>query len=84
MSASSIAARALSALSARPIPSISPARAASAYGMHVATQIAADLASHDWAVISGAAYGIDAAAHAGATLFADKASGARSTATAWS
>lgn len=42
------------------------ARAASAYGMCVATQIAADLASQDWAVISGAAYGIDAAAHAGA------------------
>jgi DNA processing protein len=42
------------------------ARAATAYGTHVATQIAADLASHGWAIISGAAYGIDAAAHGGA------------------
>jgi DNA processing protein len=42
------------------------ARAATAYGTHVAAQIAADLASQGWAVISGAAYGIDAAAHAGA------------------
>lgn len=42
------------------------ARAATAYGTHVAAQIAADLASQGWAVISGAAYGIDAAAHGGA------------------
>jgi DNA processing protein len=33
------------------------ARAATAYGKHAATSIAADLASHDWAIISGAAYG---------------------------
>jgi DNA processing protein len=42
------------------------ARAASAYGTHAATQIAADLAGQGWAIISGAAYGIDAAAHGGA------------------
>jgi DNA processing protein len=42
------------------------ARAATAYGTHVAAEIAADLASQDWAIISGAAYGIDAAAHGGA------------------
>jgi DNA processing protein len=42
------------------------ARAASAYGTHVATQIAADLAGQGWTVISGAAYGIDAASHTGA------------------
>jgi DNA processing protein len=32
----------------------------------VATEIAADLASRGWAIVSGAAYGIDAAAHVGA------------------
>jgi DNA processing protein len=45
------------------------ARAATAYGTHVATQIAADLAGQGWTVISGAAYGIDAASHAGALAF---------------
>ena len=44
------------------------ARAASAYGFHVATEIAADLASRGWTVISGAAYGVDAAAHHGALV----------------
>ena len=43
-------------------------RAATAYGTHVATGISADLAGNGWAVISGAAYGIDAAAHHGALL----------------
>jgi DNA processing protein len=42
------------------------ARAATAHGTHMATEIAADLASRGWAIVSGAAYGIDAAAHAGA------------------
>ena len=42
------------------------ARAATAYGTHMATEIAADLASRGWAIVSGAAYGIDAAAHVGA------------------
>ena len=42
------------------------ARAATASGTHMATEIAADLASRGWAIVSGAAYGIDAAAHAGA------------------
>jgi len=42
------------------------ARAATAYGKHVATCIAADLAGRGWAIVSGAAYGIDAAAHHGA------------------
>lgn len=46
--------------------SIVGSRAATAYGVHVATQIADGLAEQGWAVISGAAYGIDAAAHAGA------------------
>ena len=43
-------------------------RAASAYGTHVATDLAAGLAGSGWTVISGAAYGIDAAAHHGALL----------------
>ena len=41
-------------------------RAATAYGTHVATEIAADLAEAGYAVISGGAFGIDAAAHRGA------------------
>jgi DNA processing protein len=41
------------------------ARAASAYGIHVAAEMAAELADHKWTVISGGAYGIDAAAHRG-------------------
>ncbi len=40
-------------------------RAATAYGEHVATELAAGLADHEWAVVSGAAYGIDGAAHRG-------------------
>jgi DNA processing protein len=41
-------------------------RAATAYGMGVATDWAADLAASGLVVVSGAAYGIDAAAHRGA------------------
>ena len=42
------------------------ARAATAYGEHAATSITADLAGRGWAIVSGGAYGIDAAAHHGA------------------
>jgi DNA processing protein len=42
------------------------ARAATAYGVTVAADLAADLADGGWAVVSGGAYGIDAAAHRGA------------------
>lgn len=42
------------------------ARAATQYGLHVASELATDLASRGWAVVSGGAYGIDAAAHRGA------------------
>jgi DNA processing protein len=42
------------------------ARAATAYGTHTATEIAADLAGRGWVIVSGGAYGIDAAAHHGA------------------
>jgi DNA processing protein len=41
-------------------------RAATNYGGHVAGEIAADLGERGWAVVSGGAYGIDAAAHRGA------------------
>ncbi len=41
-------------------------RAATAYGTLVATELAADLADRSMTVISGGAYGIDAAAHRGA------------------
>lgn len=42
------------------------ARAATPYGVHVAGELAADLADRGWAVVSGGAFGIDAAAHRGA------------------
>ena len=41
-------------------------RACTAYGAHVAGELAAGLAERGWVVVSGAAYGIDAAAHRGA------------------
>lgn len=41
-------------------------RAATAYGSHVAAEIASGLGTEGWTVVSGAAYGIDAAAHRGA------------------
>jgi DNA processing protein len=41
-------------------------RAATAYGSYVASEIAASVAARGWAVISGGAYGVDAAAHRGA------------------
>jgi len=42
------------------------ARAATEYGDHVATELAYGLAERGWTVVSGGAYGIDAAAHRGA------------------
>jgi DNA processing protein len=41
-------------------------RAASGYGTHVAGEIAGDLGEQGWTIVSGGAYGIDAAAHRGA------------------
>jgi DNA processing protein len=41
-------------------------RAATGYGAHVAGEIAADLGEQGWVIVSGGAYGIDAAAHRGA------------------
>jgi DNA processing protein len=46
--------------------SVVGARAATGYGRHVATEMAAALAERGYAVISGGAYGIDACAHRGA------------------
>jgi DNA processing protein len=46
--------------------SIVGARAATGYGVHVAKDLAAGLAERDFGVVSGAAYGIDGAAHEGA------------------
>jgi DNA processing protein len=50
----------------RPAVAIVGARNASAAGVRMARQLAADLAAEDLVVISGLARGIDAAAHAGA------------------
>jgi DNA processing protein len=46
--------------------SVVGSRAATSYGAHVAGELSADLGERGWAVISGGAYGIDAAAHRGA------------------
>ena len=46
--------------------SVVGSRAATSYGAHVAGEISADLGERGWAVVSGGAYGIDAAAHRGA------------------
>ena len=42
------------------------ARSATQYGTHVASTLGSDLAAVGWTVVSGGAYGVDAAAHAGA------------------
>ena len=57
------------------------ARAATSYGEHVAMELSADLAGHGVSIVSGAAYGIDGAAHraaltAGGTTIALLAGGA--------
>ncbi|MFH8250081.1 DNA-processing protein DprA [Microbacterium sp. B2969] len=53
------------ALLARPQPSVAivGARAATSYGDHVAMELAADLGGSGIPIVSGAAYGIDGAAH---------------------
>jgi DNA processing protein len=54
------------ALLARPCIGIVGARNASLHGRRLAEAMARDLAAEDWAVVSGMARGIDAAAHTGA------------------
>jgi DNA processing protein len=51
---------------ARRSVSVVGARACTAYGEHVAGELAAALGDRGWTVVSGGAYGIDAAAHRGA------------------
>lgn len=46
--------------------SVVGARAATSYGEHLAGELAAALGARGWTVVSGAAFGIDAAAHRGA------------------
>ena len=46
--------------------SIVGTRAATAYGIHVTTELAAALAERGWTVVSGGAFGIDSQAHRGA------------------
>jgi len=46
--------------------SVVGSRAATAYGAHVSTEMAAALGQRGWAVVSGGAYGIDDRAHRGA------------------
>jgi DNA processing protein len=55
----------LGAVSGRSVAVVG-ARAATGYGVHVAKELGAGLAERDFAVVSGAAYGIDGAAHEGA------------------
>jgi DNA processing protein len=45
---------------------ITGARAATAYGIHVARSLAFDCANHGWTVAAGGGFGIDASAHRGA------------------
>lgn len=46
--------------------SVVGSRAASAYGVHVSTEMSATMAERNWTMISGGAFGIDACAHHGA------------------
>jgi DNA processing protein len=46
--------------------SVVGARAATAYGSHVSSELSAALAERGWTVLSGGAYGVDGAAHRGA------------------
>ena len=46
--------------------SIVGTRAATGYGLHVTTSLAAALAERGWTVVSGGAFGIDSQAHRGA------------------
>ena len=55
----------LSALTRRAVAVVG-ARACTAYGEHAAAELAAGLGDRGWTVVSGGAFGVDAAAHRGA------------------
>lgn len=55
---------------APPAVSVVGSRACTAYGEHVAGDLSASLVARGWTVVSGAAYGIDGAAHRGAVAAA--------------
>ncbi|MBM6404746.1 DNA-protecting protein DprA [Phycicoccus sp. CSK15P-2] len=55
----------LASLTARSV-SVVGSRAATAYGRRVAAELGEELGERGWTVVSGAAYGIDVAAHRGA------------------
>lgn len=46
--------------------SVVGSRAATAYGSYMATELSSGLSARGWTVVSGAAYGVDGAAHSGA------------------
>jgi DNA processing protein len=58
-------ARDLAAMCARSVAVVG-SRASTAYGEYVAAELGFGLAERDWTVVSGGAFGIDAAAHRGA------------------
>lgn len=55
----------LAALAARSVAVVG-SRAATDYGTYLAAELASDLTARGWSVVSGAAYGVDGAAHRGA------------------
>lgn len=55
---------------APPAVAVVGSRACTAYGEHVAGDLSASLVARGWTVVSGAAYGIDGAAHRGAVAAA--------------
>lgn len=46
--------------------SVVGSRAATAYGTHVSTELAATMAERGWSIVSGGAFGVDSCAHRGA------------------
>ena len=50
----------------RPVGGVVGSRASTAYGEHVAAELGHQLGERGWTVVSGGAFGIDAAAHRGA------------------